>query len=248
MDHNLIIENYINIKKNIERQAKEWNRPLPSLLAVSKYHSRDRVLPLLEYGHRSFGENIVQEAFDKWADLKHEYKDVKLHLIGHLQSNKVKDALQIFDVIETLDSEKLAVKIGKQLGYETLDQVRDGEVCSQEHGRLGEGGTGKLASVTKEFYVQVNIGQEEQKYGVDPSDVMEFVEFCRKEVGLNVTGLMAIPPQNENPSPYFAYLKHLAKKVSIEYISQGMSNDYQEAISVGSNEIRVGTAIFGSRV
>lgn len=219
MHNNSIIENYINIKKTIEAQAKEWYNPIPTLLAVSKHHQPENIIPLLEHGHRSFGENIIQEAIKKWSPLKDKYSNIKLHLIGHLQRNKVKEALQIFDVIETLDSEKLALEIKKH---------------------ISPGNNQKL-------YIQVNIGKETQKYGINPEETSSFTNFCKNDLQLNITGLMCIPPKDCNPSPYFAYLKTLAKKANIKYLSQGMSNDFTHAIAVGTNEIRIGTAIFGER-
>lgn len=190
------------------------------MLVVSKYHQQDKIIPLLENGHRYFGENMVQEALSKWLELKKKYTDIKLHMIGHLQRKKVKDALKIFDVIETLDSQKLAIEIKKYLPTNTKHQ----------------------------FYIQVNIGKESQKYGIKPDEMIDFVDFCLMELQLNITGFMCIPPKDENPSPYFAYLKHLSQKTKINYLSQGMSSDFEEAIAIGTNEIRIGTAILGERI
>jgi len=217
---NIIANNLENIKKEIAAHAKEWNSPIPTLVAVSKRQELDRLISALDSGHKVFGENQIQEAYDKWSQLKKDYKDITLHLIGHLQRNKVKQALELFEVIETIDSERLAKEIKKNW---------------------------KPDSITKEFLIQINIGEEEQKYGIMPNDADSFIDFFRNELGLPLKGLMCIPPADENPSPYFAFMYKIAKRNNIDYLSQGMSSDYKQAIAVTSNEIRVGTAIFGIR-
>jgi len=216
---NQIIKNYINIKQDITIHAKKWNCQIPKIIIASKYRSKAEILSLILAGHRDFAENTLQEAETKWPELKKRFPGINLHFIGHLQSKKAKKALDLFNVIETLDSEKLAAIIAKNL---TKTQDTD-------------------------LYIQVNIGEEEQKYGILPQNTSNFIEYCKNDLKLNITGLMCMPPKNHNPSPYFAYLKELAKKSSISYLSQGMSSDFQKAIEVGTSEIRVGSAIFGPR-
>jgi len=217
---NIVANNLKHIKEEIEAQAKEWQSPTPKLVAVSKRQELERVIAALEAGYKIFGENLVQEAQRKWPELKTKYQDIKLHLIGHLQRNKVKDALSLFEVIETIDSERLANEIKKHWSPE---------------------------SVTKEFLIQINIGEEDQKSGILPKDAANFIKYFRDELKLPLKGLMCIPPANENPSPYFAFMHKIAKENNLNYISQGMSGDYLEAIQVGTNQLRIGTAIFGNR-
>ncbi len=190
------------------------------LIAVSKNFEEDKIIPLLKEGHRVFGENRVQEAKRKWPKLKEKYSDIKLHLIGPLQTNKVRDAVKIFDIIETVDREKLAKKLRLE-----MDKQGKNIPC----------------------FVQVNIGQEQQKSGVEPSRAVEFVQKCRTDFAINIIGLMAIAPLNEASGPYFAKLAQLAKEAEVKYLSMGMSNDFEEAILLGATHIRVGTALFGSR-
>ncbi len=193
------------------------------LVAVSKYHPVEKIKLALDAGHRLFGENRVQEAVDKWTLLKMEYPDIKLHLIGGLQTNKVKEAVQLFDVIETVDRKKLAVAIRKEL-----------DKCDS-------------ATATKEFYIQVNIGEEEQKNGIAPSDADEFIRYCKADLGLNITGVMCIPPADEPPHLYFGLLHTIARRNALPNVSMGMSSDYHTAVKLGSTHVRVGTAIFGER-
>ena len=214
--NNKIIENYHQVKNDICAAAKLWHRDIPKLLVVSKYHDIDKITSLILAGQCDFAENIIQETQKKWPELRLKYPQIKLHLIGHLQSKKVKDALELFDVIETLDSEKLALTIKKHLN----------------------------PAKQMEFYIQINIGEEPQKYGIMPNQATGFINYCHNDLELNISGLMAIPPQGENPAPYFAYLKKIAQENNINYLSQGMSSDFKEAIAVGTNEVRVGSAIF----
>ena len=190
------------------------------LIAVSKTFDADHIRPVLQAGHRVFGENRVQESQVKWPQLKEEYPDTELHLIGPLQSNKTSEAVALFDVIHTVDREKIAKALAK-------------EMSKQDR--------------TLRLYVQVNTGREEQKAGIDPHQAVEFVERCRSEHGLEIVGLMCIPPFDENPGPHFALLRKLAEEAGVAELSMGMSADYQTAIEFGSTSVRVGSAIFGAR-
>ena len=190
------------------------------LVAVTKTFDADAIRPVIEAGQRVFGENRVQEAQSKWPALRAEYPDVELHLIGPLQSNKAKEAVALFDVIETVDREKIAAELAKEI---------------RKQGRAPR------------LYVQVNTGLEEQKAGIDPREAAAFVTRCRTEHGLAIDGLMCIPPFDENPGPHFALLEKLAREAGVERISMGMSGDFETAIAFGATEVRVGSAIFGHR-
>jgi PLP dependent protein len=191
-----------------------------TLVAVSKTFEADDIRPVLAAGHRVFGENRVQEAQGKWPALKAEFPGVELHLIGPLQSNKAADAVALFDVIETVDREKiagaLAVEIKKQ----------------EKHPKL---------------FVQVNTGLEAQKAGINPRECVAFVERCRSVHGLTIDGLMCIPPVDENPGPHFALLDKLAGERGVSVLSMGMSADYELAIALGATHVRVGSGVFGVR-
>jgi len=190
------------------------------LVAVSKTHDAPRIRPVLEAGHRLFGENRVQEAAGKWPALREEFPGIRLHLIGPLQTNKVRQALELFDVIETVDRPKLAREIAKE---------------------------GRKLGLFPDCFVQVNTGAEPQKAGVMPEDADEFIEACRVEYGLPVKGLMCIPPLEEEPSLHFALLREIARRNGLAGLSMGMSGDYRVAIAFGATLVRVGTAIFGAR-
>ena len=190
------------------------------LVAVSKVHGADVITPVLEAGQRLFGENRVQEAADKWPALKEQYPEVRLHLIGPLQTNKARQAIQLFDVIETVDRPKLA---------RTLARIFEEE------------------DIRRDVYIQVNVGREEQKAGIDPDQADDFIRLCRDELGLNVTGLMCIPPAGEDPAPYFDLLADIARRNDIRILSMGMSGDYETAIRHGATHVRIGTAVFGTR-
>ena len=190
------------------------------LIAVSKSFDAEHIIPALEAGHRVFGENRVQESQGKWPDLKNAYPDTKLHLIGPLQSNKAADAVSLFDVIHTVDREKIA----KALAAEMKKQERHLPV-----------------------FIQINTGSEPQKAGVLPEDADGFIVRCVQEIGLNVIGLMCIPPYDEDPAPHFTHLRGLAKKHSLPHLSMGMSSDFEVALTHGATHIRVGSAIFGGR-
>lgn len=191
-----------------------------ALVAVSKTFEADAIRPVIEAGQRVFGENRVQEAQGKWPALKEEFPEIELHLIGPLQSNKAKEAVALFDVIETVDREKIAKELAKEM---------------KKQGR------------TPRLYVQVNTGLEEQKAGIDPRETVGFVERCRTEHGLRIEGLMCIPPFDENPGPHFALLEKLAREAGVAKLSMGMSGDYETAIAFGATSVRVGSAIFGER-
>lgn len=193
---------------------------VPELIAVSKTFGPEAILPLLEAGQRHFGENRVQEAQGKWPALKEEYPDIALHLIGPLQTNKAKDAVKLFDVIHSVDRDKLARALVAEM---------------DKQGR-------KLPC-----FVQVNIGDEAQKAGIAIAQVPDFVKRCVDEHGLDVVGLMCIPPLEAAPGPYFAQLAQLARAAGVEKLSMGMSADFETAILMGATHIRVGSALFGAR-
>jgi pyridoxal phosphate enzyme (YggS family) len=191
-----------------------------TLVAVSKTFEAPDIRPVIEAGQRVFGENRVQEAQSKWPALKEEFPDIELHLIGPLQSNKAKEAVALFDVIETVDREKIASELAKEIA---------------KQGR------------SPKLYVQVNTGSEPQKAGIEPREAVAFVKRCRDVHGLSIEGLMCIPPADENPGPHFALLEKLAHEAGVEKLSMGMSGDYEVAIAFGASSVRVGSAIFGSR-
>ncbi|WP_156851164.1 YggS family pyridoxal phosphate-dependent enzyme [Bartonella refiksaydamii] len=216
------IEAWKNLQKDIAETCKDYNRSLEEvqLLAVSKTVSADDIFPLLQAGQTRFAENRVQEAMRKWTRLRQQFENIELHLIGPLQSNKTAEAVKIFDVIQTVDREKIA----KSLAEEMQKQKR-----------------------ILPCYVQVNIGLEPQKSGVAPQEVLPFITQCKNHYGLNIIGLMAIPPVEDNPGPYFALLAKLAKKAGLPKLSMGMSNDFKTALQFGSNVLRIGSALFGNR-
>jgi len=190
------------------------------VIAVSKTHAAERIIPLLEEGHRVFGESRVQEARAKWLPLRERFGGIELHLIGPLQTNKVREAVGIFDVIQTLDRQKLA------------------EALKAEFVRCGSSRT---------ILVQVNTGEEPQKAGVAPRNALSFIAWCRDELGLPVHGLMCIPPVGQPPAPHFALLKKIARDCDLPFLSMGMSDDFETAIRFGATHVRIGTAIFGAR-
>ena len=220
------VERLNEIRAAIVRAARDSERDPASvtLVAVSKTFPADAIEPVLAAGQRVFGENYVQEVKTKWPALRERYPDVELHLIGPLQSNKAKEALQLFDVIHSLDRPSLAEALAK----ETAKGV-------------------SRAGRPPRLLVQVNTGEEPQKGGVAPTDVDEFVRTCRERYGLAVEGLMCIPPADEPPSPHFALLAKIAARNRLAILSMGMSADFEAAIQLGATHVRVGTAIFGSR-
>ncbi|MGO4112020.1 YggS family pyridoxal phosphate-dependent enzyme [Rhizobium ruizarguesonis] len=211
-----------DVRSRIAAEERAAGRPAGSvqLVAVSKTFEADAIRPAIEAGQRVFGENRVQESQSKWPALKAERPDIELHLIGPLQSNKAADAVALFDVIETVDREKIARALAEEM---------------------------KRQAKTLRLYVQVNSGLEPQKAGIAPDDTPTFVAFCRDELGLSIEGLMCIPPAEENPGPHFALLAKLALKCGVEKLSMGMSGDYGTAIAFGATSVRVGSAIFGTR-
>ncbi len=219
---NDIAKNLFTVQEIIKNRA-ESNFLIPedvTLVAVSKTHPPSTIELALKSGHRVFGENKVQEADDKWPTLKTAYPDVLLHLIGPLQSNKVKRAVSIFDVIETVDR----LKVARALAREMEDQ-----------------------NIRPKCYIQVNTGEESQKAGLLPANVDSFIKECRDELCLPIIGLMCIPPVGENPSLHFGLLSEMAKRNGLKKLSMGMSNDFELAVEFGATSVRVGTAIFGSR-
>jgi pyridoxal phosphate enzyme (YggS family) len=190
------------------------------LIVVSKTFGAPEILPLLQAGHRVFGENRVQEAKGKWPELKATYPDLKLHLIGPLQSNKAKEAVELFDAIHTIDRPKIARALAEEMGKQ-----------------------GKRL----QLFIQVNTGEEPQKAGVVPGELPALVSLCREELGLEIAGLMCIPPVEEEPAIHFAFLEKLAAENGLTQLSMGMSDDYETAVSFGATHVRVGSAIFGSR-
>jgi len=191
-----------------------------TLVAVSKTFPASAVLPFLEAGQRVFGENRVQEAKAKWPELRAGYPDVELHLIGPLQTNKVREAVALFDVIETLDREKLAAALRAE-----FDRAGRSLPC----------------------FIEVNIGGEAQKNGVAPAETLRFAELCRTSYGLDVVGLMCVPPAGLPPGPYFAQLAQLGRDAGLPGLSMGMSGDFETAIAMGATHVRVGSALFGAR-
>jgi len=201
------------------QEAGALARPV-ELIAVSKTFGEAEILPALEAGQRVFGENRVQEAKAKWPALKARYPDIKLHLIGPLQSNKTKEAVELFHAIHTVDRPKIAHAIAAEM--------------SKQGKRL-------------ELFIEVNTGEEPQKAGVMPGDTASFVAMCREELKLPIAGLMCIPPVDEEAAVHFAFLAKLAKELGLEGLSMGMSGDYETAIQFGATYVRVGSAIFGAR-
>ena len=214
------IQNLINIKEEINSNfANKKNYKVPKIIAVSKTFGMDKILPLIEYGHLDFGENKVQEAIEKWSATKLNNKNIKLHLIGGLQTNKVKLAVKLFDYIHSVDSEKLAKKISDEQ-QKQKKKVR--------------------------VFIQVNIGNEEQKFGVNKSSVAELYSYC-KTLNLEVMGLMCIPPLNESSEIFFKEMNELNKKLNFDELSMGMSSDYLNAIRNCATYVRIGSNIFGQR-
>ena len=215
-----LIKKYQNIISSIKSKLENKNyTTFPKVIAVSKTFKLEKILPLIDYGHLDFGENKVQEATEKWTKIKEEKSNLKLHLIGKLQTNKVKFALRIFDYIHSLDSKKLAKKIADE-------QIKQNKKIK--------------------FFIQVNIGDEDQKNGVRYEDVFELYNYC-KQLDLNIIGLMCIPPVNQNSESYFNKMKLLKEKLELDHLSMGMSSDYLKAVEFSSSFLRIGSSIFGSR-
>ena len=214
------VKNLINIQKKIEYEQSILNyKNLPKIIAVSKTFKIDKILPLIEYGHLDYGENKVQEAVDKWSGIKEKNPSLQLHMIGRLQTNKVKFAVKLFDYIHSVDSERLAKKIAD----EQLKVKRDIKI-----------------------FIQVNIGDENQKSGIKNNEVDQLVDCC-KTLDLNVIGLMCIPPADINPEYYFKEMSKLNQTYNFKELSMGMSSDYLEALKNNSTYLRIGSSIFGQR-
>jgi len=208
------------INKNIESRIKELNYKdyNPKIIAVSKTFNEDKIKPLIEFGHRDFGENRVQEAYEKWSNIKDN--KIKLHLIGKLQTNKVKIAVSLFDFIHSLDNEKLANKIAEEQ---------------------------KKVKRNLKIFIQVNFGDEKQKSGIAPKYIENFYNYCKKNLNLDVIGTMCLPPYAENPEPFFKQLGEINQSLKLNELSMGMSEDYLTAIKYRSTYLRIGSKIFGKR-
>ena len=214
------VKNLIDIKTKVDEKFNKDNKhSLPKIIAVSKTFKLDHIKPLIDFGHKHFGENKVQEAIEKWTNIKKENKNIKLHLIGRLQSNKVKNALRIFDYIHSLDNEKLANKISQ---YQ------------------------KENNLNTKLFIQINIGNEEQKSGIDENNINNFYNYC-KNLNLNIIGLMCIPPVNINTETYFKKMQQIKNQIKLDELSMGMSSDYLTAIKFDASYIRLGSSIFGQR-
>ena len=214
------VQNLISIQNNIKNQINDLqNINLHKIIAVSKTFSVDQIIPLIKHGHNDFGENKVQEAEKKWAKIKLDYKNLKLHMIGKLQSNKVKQAVKLFDFIHTVDSKKLAKKIQTEM---------------------------KILNKNLKIFIQVNIGNEIQKSGIKKEELVELLNYC-KDIKLDVVGLMCIPPLGENVEKYFKEMQVLKDELDLTELSMGMSDDYLDAIKYSSTYLRIGSLIFGNR-
>ena len=214
---NRIVERYKKINSNIS-SIKPYQKV--NIIAVSKTFSLEHIKPLIDHGHTHFGENKVQEAITKWSLIKVENENIKLHMIGKLQSNKAKDAVKLFDYIHSLDNQKLADALAKH-------QMN--------------------LNKSLNYFIQVNIGNEIQKSGIPVGELDPFYNYCKNEINLNIIGLMVIPPNDNNPEKYFSSLNELNKSLALKDLSMGMSADYLKAIKNGATFIRVGSSIFGER-
>ena len=215
------VENLLSIQSSIKSKLLELNEKnkIPKIIAVSKTFKIDHILPLIEYGHLDYGENKVQEAIEKWTDIKKQNEKIKLHLIGKLQTNKVKFAIKIFDYIHSLDSEKLAKKIAEEQ---------------------------KKQDLRPKIFIQINLGEESQKSGIMKDNLLDFYNFS-KDLGLNIIGTMCIPPFEEDSIKFFEKMSKLNKLVNLTELSMGMSSDYLNAIEFKSTFLRIGSNIFGQR-
>ena len=214
------VQNLINIQEKIKQRLVDLkSNKIPKIIAVSKTFGMDKISPLIEHGHIDFGENKVQEAIEKWSDVKLTNNEIKLHLIGALQTNKVKLAVKLFDYIHSVDSEKLAKKISDE------QQKQNKKV---------------------KVFIQVNIGDEEQKSGINKSSLTQLYSYC-KTIDLSVVGLMCIPPLEKSPDIFFKEMSMLNKNLDLDELSMGMSSDYLEAIKNSATYLRIGSNIFGKR-
>ena len=214
-----IIRKYEDIINSIKSKLENNNKKIPRVIAVSKTFKLEKILPLINYGHLDYGENKVQEALEKWSEIKEKKLNIKLHLIGKLQTNKVKNAIKIFDFIHSVDNKKLAKKISEE-------QIKQNKKIK--------------------IFIQLNIGEEDQKSGVNKNNLFDLYNYC-KELNLNVIGLMCIPPFDENSEKYFKEMKVLNEKLKLSDLSMGMSSDYLKAVENSATYLRIGSNIFGSR-
>ena len=212
----------LNLIKNKVNEIieKKQLKTIPEIIAVTKTHSLSIFAPLLDIGHIHFGENKIQEAETKWPDIRNKYKNLKLHMLGKIQSNKAKKAVKLFDYIHSLDNAKLAIKIN-QFEKELNKKLK--------------------------IFIQVNLANEDQKSGILLNDLKNFYNYCTKELSLNIIGLMCLPPLKADPKKYFQILKHEGNKLDLENFSMGMSSAYEDAVLNGSTYLRLGTKIFGER-
>ena len=214
------VQKLIHIEQLVKSKETNLNKGKASkIIAISKTFSLDKIMPLIDYGHNDYGENKVQEALDKWTVIKEKKPDLKLHLVGKLQTNKVKFAVKLFDFIHSVDSKKLAKKI------------------SEEQSKLNK---------SVKIFLQVNIGNEEQKSGILKNELDDLYQYCN-DLELDVVGLMCIPPFNSDPTPFFQELNNLNKNLSLKELSMGMSSDYIKAVENNSTYLRIGSEIFGKR-
>tara|TARA_Y100000816_G_scaffold289822_1_gene277094 strand:+ start:164 stop:826 length:663 start_codon:yes stop_codon:yes gene_type:complete len=216
------VQNLISIQSLIKSKLTTLNNKdkIPKIIAVSKTFKIENIMPLIDYGHLDYGENKVQEALNKWADVKNQNEKIKLHLIGRLQTNKVKQALTIFDYIHSLDSEKLAKKIAEEQ---------------------------QKQNVKPKIFIQINIGEESQKSGIIKKNLADFYNFS-KSLGLNIIGTMCIPPFEKDSKIFFREISELNKSINLTELSMGMSSDYLNALEFNSTYLRIGSSIFGQRV
>ena len=219
--HNCL-DNLIEIQKEIQLKIIDINdvTQKPKIIAVTKTNPIGNILPLINHGHLDYGENKVQEALEKWESIKADFNHLNLHMIGKLQTNKVKQAVSLFDYIHSLDNLRLAEKISNE-------QVKQNKKMK--------------------LFIQINIGEESQKSGVYISDIKKFYKSCVEDLGLNVIGVMCLPPNNDNSSSYFSKMKNLKNNLNLKELSMGMSNDYLDAIKFEATYLRIGSKIFGKR-
>ena len=217
-----VVNNLISIQNELKIKIKKLNLENynPNVIAVSKTFSIKDILPLINHGHFHFGDNKIQEAVEKWTDIKNDFKNIKLHMIGKLQTNKVKYAIPLFDYIHSVDNLKLAEKISKE-------QVKKNKIMK--------------------LFIQINIGNEKQKSGILVEDLDTFYNKCTKDLGLNILGLMCLPPNDSKVSTYFSKMQQLVKNLKLKEISMGMSSDYLDAIDFQTTYLRIGSKIFGER-
>ena len=214
------VQNLINLQNQVKLGLSDFdNIKLPKIIAVSKTFKIDKILPLIEHGHLDFGENKVQEALEKWSEIKKQNSNIRLHMIGKLQTNKVKFAVKLFDYIHSIDNEKLAKKIADEQ-FKVKKNIK--------------------------IFIQVNVGNEDQKSGIKKNDLNDFVNYCKK-LNLEVIGLMCIPPEGVEPSAYFKQMDDMNKACNFTELSMGMSSDFLNASQHNSTFLRIGSSIFGQR-